>query len=42
MLAWGRFKAPAPDSARGAAGLRVAVMATYHVGQLLLLVALAA
>jgi uncharacterized membrane protein YhhN len=39
MLAWGRFVAPASGS-RGAARLRVGVMVTYHVGQLLLVVAL--
>ena len=40
MLAWGRFRAPSAGSPRGSAGLRVAVMVTYHVGQVLLFVAL--
>jgi uncharacterized membrane protein YhhN len=40
MLAWGRFKAPASGSTRGAARLRVAVIVTYHVGQVLLVAAL--
>ncbi len=40
MLAWGRFRAPPPRSPRGSASLRVAVMVTYHTGQLLLLLAL--
>jgi uncharacterized membrane protein YhhN len=41
MLAWGRVVAPSSASPRGAARLRVAVMVTYHVGQVLLLLALA-
>ena len=40
MLAWGRFRAPSAGSPRGSAGLRVAVMVTYHVGQVLLFAAL--
>ncbi|HEY5434457.1 MAG TPA: lysoplasmalogenase family protein [Candidatus Limnocylindrales bacterium] len=40
MLAWGRFRTPSAGSPRGSAGLRVAVMVTYHVGQVLLFVAL--
>ncbi len=40
MLAWGRFGGPSPASPRGPATLRVAVLVTYHVGQLLLVVAL--
>lgn len=41
MLGWGRFRAPAEGSDRGAARLRLAVIVTYHLGQALLLVALA-
>jgi uncharacterized membrane protein YhhN len=40
MLAWGRFKAPPSASPRGAARLRVAVIVTYHLGQVLLVAAL--
>ncbi len=40
MLAWGRFQAPAPGSPRGPARLRVAVMITYHLGQVLLVASL--
>lgn len=40
MLAWGRFRVPSPGSPRGAARLRVAVMVTYHLGQVLLVAAL--
>jgi len=40
MLAWGRFRAPVPGSRKAAVRLRVAVMVTYHVGQVLLLLAL--
>jgi len=40
MLGWGRFRAPAAGSDRGARGLRVAVIVTYHLGQLLLVAAL--
>jgi uncharacterized membrane protein YhhN len=40
MLAWGRFRAPSSGSPRGTARLRVAVMVTYHVGQVLLFTAL--
>jgi uncharacterized membrane protein YhhN len=40
MLAWGRFRSPSSGSPRGAARLRVAVMVTYHVGQVLLFAAL--
>jgi uncharacterized membrane protein YhhN len=40
MLAWGRFKAPPPGSPRGTPRLRVAVIVTYHLGQVLLVAAL--
>jgi uncharacterized membrane protein YhhN len=45
MLAWGRFGGsssggPSAGPPRGPATLRVAVLVTYHVGQLLLVVAL--
>ena len=44
MLGWGRFRAPAPASpaasARGEARLRLSVIVTYHVGQVLLVLAL--
>ena len=40
MLAWSRFRASTSVSPRGAARLRVAVIVTYHVGQLLLFAAL--
>ena len=40
MLAWGRFRAPARPGHRGAPPLRVAVMVTYHAGQVLLFAAL--
>ena len=40
MLGWGRFRAPAAGSSRGAATLRVAVIVTYHLGQVLLVVSL--
>lgn len=40
MLARGRFRAPSSGSPRGMTRLRVAVMATYHLGQLLLVAAL--
>jgi uncharacterized membrane protein YhhN len=42
MLAWGRFQAPSAGSPRGPAALRVAVMVTYHAGQVLLFAALVA
>jgi uncharacterized membrane protein YhhN len=40
MLGWGRFRTPASDGGRGARGLRMAVIITYHTGQLLLVLAL--
>ena len=40
MLGWGQFRAPAEGSDRGAARLRLAVIVTYHLGQVLLLLAL--
>jgi alkylglycerol monooxygenase len=40
MLAWGRFRAPMAGSRTAAVRLRVAVMVTYHLAQVLLLLAL--
>jgi uncharacterized membrane protein YhhN len=41
MLGWGRLRAPVPGLPRGTPALGVAVMVTYHLGQALLLIALA-
>jgi uncharacterized membrane protein YhhN len=40
LLGWGRFRAPDAASPRGSAALRLAVIVTYHLGQLLLVLAL--
>jgi uncharacterized membrane protein YhhN len=40
MLGWSRFKAAASWPERGPAALRVAVMVTYHTGQVMLVLAL--
>jgi uncharacterized membrane protein YhhN len=40
MLAWGRFRAPSSGSATGARRLGVAVIVTYHLGQVLLFASL--
>jgi uncharacterized membrane protein YhhN len=43
MLGWGRLRAPSPGMPRGGGpAQRVAVMVTYHVGQVLILLALVA
>jgi uncharacterized membrane protein YhhN len=43
MLGWGRLQAPAPGLPRGGGRTqRVAVMVTYHLGQVLILLALVA